>query len=50
MPKTRPPYPPEFRVEAVRLLRSGERSPKQLALELGCSEQSLRNLVAPGSG
>ena len=33
----------EFRVEAVRLLRSGERSPKQLALELGCSEQSLRN-------
>ena len=43
MPKTRPPYPPEFRVEAVRLLRSGERSPKQLALELGCSEQSLRN-------
>ena len=36
-------YPPEFRVEAVRLLGSGERSPKQLALELGCSEQSLRN-------
>jgi transposase len=43
VPKTRPAYPPEFRVEAVRLLRSGERSPKQLALELGCSEQSLRN-------
>ena len=43
MPKTRPLYPPEFRVEAARLLRSGERSPKQLALELGCSEQSLRN-------
>ena len=43
MPKTRPAYPSEFRVEAVRLLRSGERSPRQLAVELGCSEQTLRN-------
>ena len=43
MPRTRPPYPPEFRLEAVRLLRSGVRSPKQLAAELGCSEQTLRN-------
>ena len=23
MPRTRPPYPPEFRLEAVRLLRAG---------------------------
>jgi transposase len=43
MPKTRPPYAPEFRREAVRLLRSGVRTPKQLAAELGCSEQTLRN-------
>src|SRR5213596_2316510 len=43
MPRTRPPYPPEFRVEAVRMLRAGARSPKQLAAELGCSEQTLRN-------
>ena len=43
MPKTRPPYAPEFRREAVRLLRSGVRTPKQLAAELGCSEQALRN-------
>ena len=43
MPKTRPPYPPEFRREAVALLRSGARSPRQLAAELGCSEQTLRN-------
>ena len=43
MPRTRPPYPPEFRLEAVRLLRSGARTPKQLAAELGCSEQTLRN-------
>ena len=43
MPRTRPPYPPEFRQEAVRLLRSGARSPKQLAAELGCSAQTLTN-------
>lgn len=43
MPRTRPPYPPEFRIEAVRILRSGARSPKQLAAELGCSEQTLHN-------
>jgi transposase len=41
--KTRPPYPPEFRREAIRFLRSGDRSPKQLADELGCTEQTLRN-------
>src|SRR6266568_2495887 len=43
MPSTRPPYPPEFRIEAVRLLRSGARTPKQLAGELGCSQQTLTN-------
>ena len=43
MPRTRPPYPPEFRLEALRLLRSGVRTPKQLAAELGCSEQTLQN-------
>jgi len=43
MPRTRPPYPPEFRIEAVRLLRSGARTPRQLAAELGCSPQTLTN-------
>jgi transposase len=43
MGKTRPPYAPEFRREAIRFLRSGDRSPKQLADELGCTEQTLRN-------
>ena len=43
MARTRPPYPPEFRLEAVRLLRSGSRSPKQLAADLGCSAQTLTN-------
>lgn len=42
MPKT-PPYSPEFRAEAVRLLRSSGRPIPQLAKELGISEQSLRN-------
>jgi transposase len=40
MPKTRPPYPPEFRREAVQLVRSGH-SVKDVAESLGCSDQSL---------
>ena len=43
MPRTRPPYAPEFRLEAVRMLRAGVRTPKQLAVELGRAEQTLRN-------
>jgi transposase len=42
MPKI-PPYSLEFRREAVRLLRSSNRTIPQLAKELGCSPQSLRN-------
>ena len=42
MPST-PPYSLEFRREAVRLLRTSGRSVPQLAQELGCSPQSLRN-------
>jgi len=42
MPKTLP-YSKEFRAEAVRLLKSSGRPIPQLARELGCSEQSLRN-------
>jgi transposase len=38
-----PPYPEEFRREAVRLLRTSDRSIPQLSRELGCSPQSLRN-------
>ena len=43
MSRTRPPYPAEFRREAVSLLRSGARSTSRLAGELGCCEQTLRN-------
>jgi len=42
MPKI-PPYSEEFRREAVRLVRSGDRSVPQLAKELGVSQGSLRN-------
>ena len=38
-----PPYPPEFRREAVRLLHSGERTVTELAGDLGVSDQTLRN-------
>ncbi len=43
MGKTRPPYPAEFRREALSLMRSGARTPKGLAADLGCTEQTLRN-------
>jgi transposase len=43
MPPTRPPYPSEFRAEAVRLLRATGRTPREVAQELGVSAQSLRN-------
>jgi transposase len=38
-----PPYPEEFRREAVRLLRRGDRTVPELARDLGVSPQSLRN-------
>lgn len=44
MPKSRPPYPEEFRREAVQLVRSG-RTNKDVATSLGVTEQSLRNWV-----
>ena len=44
MPKSRPPYPPEFRSEAVAMVRSG-RSIREVASALGMTEQSLRNWV-----
>jgi transposase len=42
VPRTRPAYPPEFRREAIELLRAG-RSPSELAESLGVSQQTLRN-------
>ena len=42
MPKSRPPYTPEFRRRMVALVRSG-RSPESLAEEYEPSAESIRN-------
>lgn len=44
MPKTRPPYSPEFRRQIVDLVRSG-RDPSDLAGEFEPSAQAIRNWV-----
>jgi transposase len=41
----KPQYPPEFKTEAIRLVRSSSRSISQVAKELGVSGNSLRNWV-----
>jgi transposase len=43
VPRTRPPYPPEFRVETVRLLRLGAATIRQVSEDVGVSQQTLRN-------
>jgi transposase len=45
VPRTRPPYPPEFRQEAVRLVQSGGRLVVQVARELGIAGETLRSWV-----
>ncbi len=45
MPRTRPPYPEEFRREAVRLARLGDRPQRRLAKDLGISDVSLRRWI-----
>lgn len=42
MPPTRPAYPDEFKVEAIRLYRSSGQSLKSVASDLGVSTNSLR--------
>lgn len=44
MPKTRPPYPPEYREQIIRLHQSG-RTIASLAHEFEPSEQTIRNRV-----
>jgi transposase len=44
MPKSRPPYPEQFRRKVVQLVRDG-RSVPDVAASLGVTAQSLRNWV-----
>ncbi len=41
MPRSVPPYPPEFRREALELLKLSEKPISQVAKDLGVSEQTL---------
>ena len=45
MPKGKPPYPKEFRDEAVRLYRSSGRSLREVSEDLAISIESLRSWV-----
>jgi transposase len=45
MPKTRAPYPPEFRRQMIDLVHAG-RDPDDLAKEFEPTAQSIRNWVA----
>ena len=44
MPRSHPPYPPEFRQRMVELVRAG-REPEELAQEFEPSAQAIRNWV-----
>ncbi len=45
MPISTPPYPPEFRREAVRLVEAGTKSRATIARDLGISTETLRQWV-----
>lgn len=45
MPKSRPPYPEEFRAEAVRLYQTSGKSLQEIATDLGVTANSLREWV-----
>ncbi|MEA4883833.1 MAG: transposase [Clostridia bacterium] len=45
MPKSRPPYPPQFRAEAVKLVQTSGKSLREISADLGVSIESLRNWV-----
>jgi transposase len=43
VPRTRPPYPEEFRREAIRLAQLGDKPQRKLAKDLGISGVTLRH-------
>ena len=42
MPKSKPPYPPEFRQKMIQLVQAG-RTPEALAREFKVTAQTIRN-------
>ena len=46
MPKTRPPYPAEFRQQMIELVRACGKTPAELSREFECSAQTIANWVA----
>ena len=45
MPNTKPPYPAEFKHEAVRLVKESGRKISDIARDLGVTGESIRNWV-----
>jgi transposase len=45
MPKSHAPYPPEFRAEAIRLIRTSGKSMAQIGRELEVTTETLRQWV-----
>jgi transposase len=45
VPRTRPPYPEEFRREAIEFARTSSKSQREIAEDLGISDVTLRNWV-----
>jgi transposase len=45
VPRTRPPYPEEFRREAIRLAKLGDKPQRRLARDLGISGVTLRSWI-----
>src|SRR3990170_3004145 len=44
MPRTRPPYPPEYRQQIIELVRAGT-SPEELTREFEATAQTIRNCL-----
>lgn len=49
MPRTRPPYSPEFRQQMIELVQAG-RTPEELSREFEPSAQAIRNWVRQSGG
>jgi transposase len=45
VPRSRPPYPRQFKAEAIRLVKTSGETIPQIAKDLGVSDQTLRNWV-----